>query len=193
MARDNSLPFARGETCYGGDSTLITAADYDRLMGKVYRVMDTECDSGTGRAVYLRIVKNSSGGTLVGNAFGGRGLRPATGETGRAVAGYVNAAGGFGHVMDSAYGTNTVASNDLFYVIDRGPANVQVGATNLTDSGVVVFDSAGYVTPIASGSAARAQYVLGRAEAAVTSDGTQGDQGGVILVGESFADQDTSG
>lgn len=183
MSRDNDLPFARGSTYCGGDTTAIAALG-SALEGKVFETVD----SVTNLPVRLRVVKASAAIT----APAGRGLGYTAAYYGRRVTTFVAAAGDFGKIADPDLGSQSIVSGDLFYVIDEGYCtNARLGASSSTDGGTCCFDAAGYLTPLASeDNATHGAYVVGRfGEAAVTSTG-QGNEYVDVVVGGTDADAD---
>jgi len=127
------LPFARGSTLYEGSPSAVT--DGESIAGHVYEAKDTI--HGTGETVKLRAVINDTGSSITvarkGIAFG-----TAAKDFGRysSAAGYVAAQGAEGKPLDDAYTTGeTIASKDVFWVVEKGPCYV-LGSTASTITSV---------------------------------------------------------
>lgn len=152
----NNLPFPRGETYWGGDSTRVTSANITGLIGRVFEVNDasvpinnTTNGHGTNHPVFLRVCKNSSGGNLTR----AKGVRFSTlgGGFGGIVAGAVATAGIYGEPIDDYYGTaENIIDKDLFYSVAGGPVDVKQAThaatvTALTVGDVVSWDAIGHI------------------------------------------------
>lgn len=118
MPTDTTLVFGRGETKFGGAPT--TAPDKAQL-GDVVEVVDSE--NGTQRRLILRAVRNGSGGSL--SSATGRAVKYAAGQDGLVVDGYATSLTGpdFAGWVDEKYSGFTIASNDVFWIVERGASN----------------------------------------------------------------------
>jgi len=164
MSRANDLPFPRGETAYGGDTTLIAAADASAYTGITKKVNDAD----TGEEIELIALRNSSGGVL----YPGYGYKPKAGYIGRRVDTYPSA-NGFGYVLDYYYrtnGVNSVADGDVAWFIKEGRVNGKTGA-NWADGNALVFAANGVMVPALASTTAGA-YVIARANEAKTHAST---------------------
>lgn len=159
MSRNNDLPFERGATAYGGDTTLIAAADATAYTG----IEVTVTDESTGEEIELIALRNSSGGAIMP----GFGYKPAAGFLGRRVDTFPSA-GGFGYVLDYYYrekGVNSVANGDVAWFIKEGRATGKTGA-NWADGNALAFAANGVMSPCSSTTAGT--YVIARANEAKT-------------------------
>lgn len=112
MSLGDPMPFARGDTYFGGDTTLASTNAGINLEGKTAIVKD----STTGRETELVCLRN------MGSALTepGRGAKAVSGFVGRRVSGLVDSIGAFGIMVDPAYGTTPIAQYDLFWGIKSG-------------------------------------------------------------------------
>lgn len=110
-------PFARGDTFFGSGGTT-DSTSYESYLGQTIEVLDTE--NSTGRCVTLQVVRNESGGTLAA----GDPVVYKTSEDQISVSGIGSPMHDrfAGHV-DDAYGSNTIAANDIFYIVKSGPVD----------------------------------------------------------------------
>ncbi len=180
MSRDNDLPFPRGSTYCDGDSTLLTqlGTNDHALEGAIYLTKDPI----TGYDQRLIVLKNRHSTVITG----GRGVAPLAAYLGRRTADFVGSVGGFGFIVDPEYARQgvSVAVNDLYYAIYDGfVSNVRLGASNAVDFGVMIFDAAGYLIPVAANDAA---HIVARCTEAVTSTG-QGNEDVNVQVGGPYA------
>ena len=184
MSRGNSLPFPYGDTMWQGDSTLISASQYTHLEGATYEQIDLR--NGTNQRMTLRVVRNKSGGVL----YKGRGVK--FGVTaqwlGRKVRGYVSTLGEFGMPIDDQL-TTSVKSNDLFYVVEKGPAYVlaaslTTGATALAQAQKLTFTTGGLLSKAAAG-----RYDLGICmEGTAVTAAVTGNRRCLVQIGGLFSD-----
>jgi hypothetical protein len=188
MSRYNNLPFPRGSTYWGGDSSLISASQMAYLEGRQYFTEDTSSGGNSGARVKVRVVRNSHA-TLRIKA--GRGcLFGATTEwVGRKVRGYTAAVTDFGMAADDALVTS-VAPGDLFYVVEEGPvkcaaATLTTGATALTVGANVSWGASGLITKHVYVTGLRRPY--GMSQEAVTAAVT-GGRAVVVVAGTLFSD-----
>jgi hypothetical protein len=155
MSRSNDLPFARGETAYGGDTALIAAADATAYTGLVKTVTDPD----TGEEIELIALRNSTGGVV----YPGFGYKPAATYLDKRVDGYPTASG-FGYVCDPYYrtvGTTSIASGDVAWFINKGRCNGGKTGANWTDGNALAFVANGVMSPISATTAG--MYVIARA------------------------------
>lgn len=138
------MPFARGATYFGSGTP--TATDGAHLEGRKFRCKDT----ASGREIVLQIVRNSHGAALTAKRM----VSYVAGSTyGRAIDGYTRTtAQDRAGVIDHAYGSKSIAANDLFYIIVEGYAEVLTGlgadANNLLPAGTIICA----LTAVTSGS-----------------------------------------
>jgi hypothetical protein len=121
MARDEALPFNRGETFYNGgtiDATDNTTLGGVNLEGQEFVVADTI--RGTGLPITLRVVRNS--GTLALLPKQLVRFDPAAGKFGVRCDQNTVLDGGYGYPVDELLPAAGVPSNDLFYIVVKGPA-----------------------------------------------------------------------
>lgn len=112
MSDTSTLPFKKGETLYQG--TVPTDAVYD-VVGKECKVADPT----TGLYVHLRAVKNAAGVTLYGK-------QPVQlSADGREIAGYATRTSQQAPVLDDSLAAAGVVSNDVCFVIVKGPCTVK--------------------------------------------------------------------
>lgn len=186
MARGNNLPFPYGGTYFGGDSNLISASEAAHLEGATYEVNDVAL--GTARRLTLRVLRNKGSVRLkasFGVAFG------ATADwIGRKVRGYTASTGVLGMAVDDQL-TTSVAQNDLFYAVERGPALCRIGTlttgtTALTNGSVVTWAANGLITLSAAG---RQDYGTS-AEGSNITAGVTGNRRVLVNVGSIFGDKE---
>jgi hypothetical protein len=163
------LPFPRGETLAG--SVVTPDADYGlNLVGKIYEVYDERI--GNGQYIKLRVVKNHSGSAITAARKLYR-YGTGAGDWGRMIAGLTNAAGQECSLLDDAYKTGTsIASHDLFYVVEEGWGHV-LSSTNTAQS-LSAHDElqAGNRGVIVHTAAEDDDFVFARADAAITTTNT---------------------
>ena len=142
MARDESAPFARGETYYNGGTIDLTNLGGINLEGKVFTFEPNSQDnySGTysnastdpsGRAVRCKVVRNTSGGNIKpGRVCRFSAASTNNGPLGTSVDGYATTTTDLlAGVSDEFLPSAGVPTNDLFYVVIEGPTQVTQGAT----------------------------------------------------------------
>lgn len=159
MSCTNDLPFGRGETAYGGDATLIAAANASAYTG----LRATVTDPDTGEQINLIALKNDkSSGTL----YPGFGYKPKATYLDKRVDGYPSA-GGFGYICDpyySAAGTLEIQNGDVAWFLDPSTGGrctkAKTGA-NWTDGNALAFAANGVLSPISATTAGT--YVVARA------------------------------
>lgn len=119
---EKTLPFPRGST--NSDAGLVDLDDssFSDLEGKIFEVPDTVHD--TGQPILLRAVKNDSGSDItVARTFMGFSTSSPN-DFGRRVSGLA-AAGAICKPMDDAYAVGfVIPDDDIFYVVERGPCDV---------------------------------------------------------------------
>lgn len=140
----DALPFPRGTTFREGDTDETESTVESNFLGAEFQVLDTEHD--TKRPVTLKLVKNASGSALAANlAVTYRvGASALAGDQGRVIGGYCDAiAERAAGVVDDAYGSATIADDDLFYIVRRGPVDVTMGdiASSVTYGDQIVTDN----------------------------------------------------
>lgn len=129
---DSNLPFPRGGTASDNGLAGVTISDtwLNQLEGKTFDVLDDT--HGTGATVRLRVVKNDTGSAITpANQL----LRFSTGakDFGRRIAGVSNSKSTVCVPIDDAYGaTPTIADDDLFYVVVRGPCSIMTDAADVS-------------------------------------------------------------
>ena len=138
------MPFARGQTFFGSGTPDATSGAH--LEGRKYRCKDT----ASGREVLLQIVRNSAPYVLAAKRVV---QYEVSADYGRQVDGYAFAtAQDVAGVVDDAYGSNTIALLDLFYIVIEGAVDVltalEANANNLLPAGTVVVA----LTAVTSGS-----------------------------------------
>lgn len=159
---NNNLPFPRGSTYWGGDTSRVTSANITRLIGRVFEVNDREVGindtthgNGTSQTVKLRVCKNSSGGNLTrakGVAFST--LSAAFGGVVTSALGTVSI---YGEVIDDYHSTTeSIISNDLFYTVVEGPVKTKMAThavtiTVLTVGTTMSFDAKGHLVDSVAG------------------------------------------
>jgi hypothetical protein len=167
---EKTLPFPRGGTYLDG---VVTGSDTlaSHLEGKLYEVDDTV--HGTGHKVILRCVKNDTGSAITIARSFAKFSTTSQYDFGRRVGTFPNdTAGGVCKPMDDAYTVgNTIADDDLFYVVEEGPCWVTSEATtyNITAGDALASDASGLVNGAA---AAAGEYVVGTADLQGTAEST---------------------
>ncbi len=170
MSPDTALPFPRGGTM--SDFGQVTGSDtmWSHIEGRIYRVPDTV--HNTGQEVLLRAVKNDSGGTLtVARKFMGFSLTSDY-DFGRRCDGTAGA-GKVCKPMDDGYAVGLVIpDDDIFWVIEKGPATVktEASAVNLAAGGAVASDSSGFINGATCAQAT--EYSAGTVNAATFATAT---------------------
>jgi len=169
----NNLPFERGSTYFEGDVNRInTAAILDDMLGQTFTVKNNG-QGGVGwnsQENTLMVVRNSSGGALTPQ----RGVAYSTNVC-KEASGYA-AAGEFGHIIDDAYVGQTIADDDIFYVVVDGPVK---GLSDTQSTYVIgeamVFGATGFVTGLAATAANATDHVVGvsMSSLATAAEGTQ--------------------
>lgn len=143
MARDENLPFARGQTYYGGTTIDSNNLAGVHLEGKEYVTEDFDLTLATvangpkavrtNRYVRLRIVRNKAAAALLPSRLV---TYQESGDFGTRVDGYATVtADEVAGVVDEWLPAAGVAVNDLFYIVVEGPTTVLTdlagGANNL--------------------------------------------------------------
>jgi hypothetical protein len=197
MARDESAPFARGETFYNGspiDSTNLGGAN---LEGKEFVFEPNSQDQGTGypaagdpagRPIRVKVVRNRSGGNL-------KSARVARFEAnGGSASPYEGAVDGYCYqatdrpagVVDEFLPAAGVPNLDLFYIVVEGPTqvtNTHASPTTFAVGDIVITaasgasatdDLAGRVTNAAPGAITAEQITQRVGRAAATNSGADG-------------------
>lgn len=155
---NNNLPFERGSTYFEGDTNRInTAASLDDMLGQCFTVKNNG-QAGIGhnsQSNTLMVVRNSSGSALTPS----RGVKYST--IGKEVSGYAGT-GAFGHIIDDAYTGQTIADDDIFYVVVDGPVNglSNTGAT-YTLGEAAVFTASGRINDLAATATNGVDHVVG--------------------------------
>ena len=167
---EKTLPFPRGSTLSDGELVGLDDDSFSHLEGKLFEVPDTV--HGTGQTIILRAVKNDSTAditvartlmafsTTTANDFGAR------------VSGLAGA-GAVCKPMDDAYVVGfTIPDDDIFYVVERGPCDVNSNAGDVAiAAGMAMASAANGV--LKSGTCAQAtEYCVGTAMEAQTSSST---------------------
>jgi hypothetical protein len=128
MARDNNLPFERGDTYWGiGAGDAITTAQSDsvqHLLGKEYVIEDPDYE---GLSVTLKVVQYDGTGNLTATKHCVNYVD--NGNYTKFTAMGVAAAGDFTHPLDHKYGGLVIRDLDLCYVVTDGPCECTGGAT----------------------------------------------------------------
>lgn len=118
------LPFPRGSTFAGGNSSLLATGDPAKIAGKIYEAPDEQ--HNTGRPVKLRVVQVSAAVTAARKALR---FSTTTNEFGAISPGYVNEDGQVGKALDDAYTVGaTIPQYDYCYVVEAGPCDVNSAA-----------------------------------------------------------------
>jgi len=147
MSLGDPMPFARGDTYFGGDTTLASTNAGINLEGKTAIVKD----SATGRETELVCLRNM--GTAITSP--GYGAKAVPGYIGRRISGLVDSVGAFGIMIDPAYGTTPIAQYDLFWGIKQGYVeNGQVDGTGVATAAACHWDASGTLksgSPTAAG------------------------------------------
>lgn len=139
---NNNLPFERGTTYFEGDTNRInTASILDDMLGQCFTVKNNGSAPFAGHNSQentLMVVRNSSGGTLtpkLGVQYGTNMCKEVTAHA---------SAGNFGHIIDDAYGTDTIADDDIFYVVVDGPVQgLSLTAATYVIGEAMVFGAGG--------------------------------------------------
>jgi len=179
-----NLPFKRGQTYYGGTPT--GTDDGNALLGQEYTMIDDTYS--TGREITLRVVKNSTGASTAVfgktlallNAQGTEIIGIARTDAARPVA-----------LIDEKLGTAGCLTDDLCYVVVKGPAlgktQIAVADANVMAAGDLVNCATINVATTASTTGGRlktralssavtaaqleAEGVIGRAISAIATSG----------------------
>lgn len=133
---DGDLPFPRGKTFFGSGTPDTTSGA--NLEGREFWVQDKL--HGTGKRVRLKIVRNKAAAALESKRLV---LFTADANCGRHVDGYCRLTAGLrAGVVDDAYGTKTIAVNDLFYIVTEGAVeclpDLAAGANNLIPANTIL-------------------------------------------------------
>jgi hypothetical protein len=150
MEFSRTLPFPRGST-YSDKSLVSTAADIGssypgmQYAGQIYTVPDTVHKKHP--FVRLRVVHNHTTALTVARKCVE--FTTGAGESGRYITAITNGQGDLGKPIDDAYTVGfVIAKNDMFYVVDEGPCDVLVTASQ-TDAAAMSLGLV--VTPDANG------------------------------------------
>jgi hypothetical protein len=147
MSLGDPMPFARGDTYFGGDTTLASTNAGINLEGKTAIVKD----SATGRETTLICLRNM--GTALTSA--GYGAKAVPGFIDRRINGLVDAVGAYGIMVDPEYGSTPIAQYDLFWGIKSGfVQNGKVDGTGVATAAAVHWDASGTLksgSPTAAG------------------------------------------
>ncbi len=169
MSPRTALPFPRGGTAgdFGNEVTL-SDTTFSHLEGRIYEVPDTK--HGTGQNILLRAVKNDTGSAIVvARKFMGFSTTSDY-DFGRRSSGFAGA-GAVCKPLDDAYAIAvSIPKWDVFYVIERGPADVQTetAGVDLPAGSVVASDASGLVNGTACAQATEySAGAIGPAAAAV--------------------------
>lgn len=165
------LPFPRGSTFYGGATPDANDLKGTQFEGAEYEVPDVNWSSGTfatlrsNRTVICRIMRNTSGGTLLPK----RGVIPDfAGATPQIQMGSFAAyagAGEQGGVIDEWLPAAGVVDDDLCYVVFRGPSKVTTagsGDTNFAAGQTLKFTTNGLIVQADETQTAEAFKSIGR-------------------------------
>lgn len=164
----NNLPFERGGTFGGASGMTLANVNLDKLVGATFVVPDTE--HNTGSEVVLRLVKNDSGSAIT---FDNQIVRFGTdaGDFGRYVDGTTNLGGMVGLPIDDAYSASySIADNDYFYLVQRGPCTVRTNSSSFTGIAgePVMCDTAGALHDVIAHAYA---FILGTLDADYSTAG----------------------
>ena len=147
MSLGDPMPFARGDTYFGGDTTLASTNAGINLEGKTAIVKD----SVTGRETKLVCLRNM--GTALTSP--GYGAKAVPGMINRRVNGLVDSVGAFGIMIDPAYGSTPIAQYDLFWGIQSGYVEGgQADGTGVATAAACHWDASGTLktgSPTAAG------------------------------------------
>jgi hypothetical protein len=191
----SDLPFEIGSTFFNGTSII---ADVNKLnLGAEFQVPDSKFGLATGRLVTVRMVRNTSGGTLYPSLGVHFDETVSSYPYGTAVGGSPGAGHSFSTtkpigIVDPALPAAGVANNDIFWIVVEGPAMGKTGHTIApaiavgdlvqafsTTSGGTTGNGAGAVgrfTSIAQGATTGAidqlNSLWGRAMSAATTNNT---------------------
>ena len=172
MAYKQNLPWPRGSVASDGSGITMAETTWGNLEGQLFEVPDTK--HGTGNPVVLRAVRNHSGSAITSANKCVR-FASGDGDIGRKVAGFCNAQGQVGKPIDDCLPVGTsIASHDLFYVVEAGPCDI-VACDSATEAAALVVgtllttDSGGTVDNAA---ASTGDYILGVADETPTVSST---------------------
>lgn len=146
MARDESPPFPRGGTYFGGNTADSTSGAHYEGKEYVFEDKDYSATAGgassirTNRFVRCRIVRNVAAAALLPSRLV---TYRASGDYGAAVDGYARTtAADYAGVTDEWLPAAGVPVNDLFYIVIEGPTTVYSdlagGANNVLTVGLKV-------------------------------------------------------
>lgn len=165
MARDESLPFARGETFYNGGSIDTTDTTQGascslgglNLEGKEYVTEENAQSQGTGypvglspvgRPIRVKVVRNASGAALLPKRIVTyqctTSIKPGTRVDSYALN---NASNNLAGVVDEYLPATGVPANDLFYIVVKGPTTLISATTSgpltITPGARLIADTCG--------------------------------------------------
>ena len=129
MARNENPPFARGETFYNGETIDTNNLGGLNLEGAEWVFEDVHATTGvarTGRPVRCRVVRNSSGAAMLPKRlakFEAGALEFGSRCDGYAIASAANTPEA-GYPIDEYLPAAGVPTNDLFWIVIEGPAEV---------------------------------------------------------------------
>ncbi|KKL99534.1 hypothetical protein LCGC14_1813440 [marine sediment metagenome] len=155
---EKTLPFPRGKT-YGDRVVTLNDTTAKHLEGQIFEVEDTE--HGTGMKVFLRCVKNDSGGSITSARRLYKFSTTDLLDFGRRISGLVHEDGMICKPMDDAYPVGTViVDNDLFYVVEKGLCSITLEPTtvSLAAGDAVTTDQSGFLDGAVAGAG---EYVVG--------------------------------
>lgn len=154
---NNVLPFARGETRFGGDSTLISASVDKHLEGQEFTVIDNQLPPNalsnrvpTNEEIILVIKRAANVSPANGNLSPRRGVfMSATEGKIHTVRGHSGTAGMYALVVDDFYDGQTIKPGDLFYCVKKGRVECKSAFTAeaITAKDTMSFDARGQIKP----------------------------------------------
>jgi len=182
MGRDETPPFARGQTYYGGGTIDSSNLGGTNLCGKEWTFEDVTY--GTNSYVRVRAVRNT--GTIVLAAGRLVQFDPLYYYTG--VNGYVTVNYGPGVVLDEFLPTAGLLANDVGYVVVEGPTLVWTALDAGADNVIVFNDPLAALTAVTSGST-----TSGRVATAQTSGQTTSQRDSLLnVVGRALSAKTTA-
>ncbi len=178
MADHEVLPFARGSTWSDWDSS-VTAGSGEGLVGRTFVTNDSE--HGTNVPVVLRVVRNDSGAAIT-TAKKCLGFGTAAKDFGRNVKSQATVTQGeVAKPMDDAMtASKSIASNDLFYLVESGPCYIVHSADpSIAQHANICTDAGGKIDATVAGDD---DFIVGILDAAATT--TEGDSNALVWVKE---------
>lgn len=139
---ERALPFPRGYTAVDGTLTPGDGWRQDELEGKVYWAPDTI--HNTGIMVGLMAVKNDTGAAITVARQCGEFSLANTYDFGRRIGTFpCNTEGAVALPLDDAYTVGaTIADDDIFYVIVKGPCSIDTEGVSNFAAGMSLMSSA---------------------------------------------------